>query len=234
MTQEVEVFKATFTHMRVHMPRFGFGNCTRRSSLIDTASHPRSLQIITGEVPFSWLKFDALIITAIFQGTLPYKIDSIISRHNLGFLERGWGAKPEDRPTMSNICEALGTLPAPTHNAVAALFPTVSTTPWNHGSDEHRQDDNHEANSASTERQSDPSSGSSANPDNINSDVVIQEDVSKSVIPDITHEISKMKCVAKGRHCSVYRASWNNFRGYSIKVCTSAMNIVVIKTFRLN
>ena len=63
---------------------------------------------MTGEVPFSWLKLDARIITAICQGTLPFTISSIISRHSLRFLERGWAAKPEDRPTMSDICETWG------------------------------------------------------------------------------------------------------------------------------
>jgi len=64
-------------------------------------------EIMTGEVPFSWLKFDAHIITAISLGTLPYTIRYIISRHSLGFLERGWAAKPEDRPTMKDLKESV-------------------------------------------------------------------------------------------------------------------------------
>lgn len=69
----------------------------------------RSSQIMTGDRPFKWYnKTDPRIVESRSRGQLPYEIDSIISRHNIGFLERSWGVVPGDRPTISNICEILG------------------------------------------------------------------------------------------------------------------------------
>jgi len=65
-------------------------------------------QIMTGDPPFHWHRTDPLIMRAICGGELPYRIDSIVSRHNIGFLEPSWHADPTCRPTMSNICDALG------------------------------------------------------------------------------------------------------------------------------
>jgi hypothetical protein len=63
---------------------------------------------MTGESPFQWYRTDPLIMRAICRGELPYRIDSIVSRHNLEFLEPSWDANPNCRPTMSNICRILG------------------------------------------------------------------------------------------------------------------------------
>ncbi|KAF9509411.1 hypothetical protein BS47DRAFT_154544 [Hydnum rufescens UP504] len=65
-------------------------------------------QTMTGDPPFHWHRTDPLIMHAICGGELPYRIDSIISRHNLGFLEPSWDADPTCRPTMSKICDTLG------------------------------------------------------------------------------------------------------------------------------
>ncbi|KAF9502813.1 hypothetical protein BS47DRAFT_1403078 [Hydnum rufescens UP504] len=65
-------------------------------------------QIMTGDPPFHWHKTDPPIMRAICGGELPYRIDSIVSRHNTGFLEPSWDADPTCRPTMSHICDALG------------------------------------------------------------------------------------------------------------------------------
>jgi len=65
-------------------------------------------QIMTGESPFHWYRTDPLIMHAICRGELPYKIDSIVSRHNLEFLVPSWDANPNCRPAMSNICHILG------------------------------------------------------------------------------------------------------------------------------
>ncbi|KAF9512215.1 hypothetical protein BS47DRAFT_1394499 [Hydnum rufescens UP504] len=64
--------------------------------------------IMTGDPPFHWHKTDPPIMRAICGGELPYRIDSIVSRHNTGFLEPSWDADPTCRPTMSHICDALG------------------------------------------------------------------------------------------------------------------------------
>ncbi|KAF9512220.1 hypothetical protein BS47DRAFT_1486460 [Hydnum rufescens UP504] len=65
-------------------------------------------QIMTGEPPFHWCRTDPLIMRAICGGELPYRIDSIVSHHDLGFLEPSWDADPACRSTMSNICRILG------------------------------------------------------------------------------------------------------------------------------
>jgi len=65
-------------------------------------------EIMTGDVPYNWHRTDAMIMRAISQGELPYKIDSIVSHHNIGFLELSWAAEPAHRPTISSICETLG------------------------------------------------------------------------------------------------------------------------------
>ncbi|KAF9503930.1 hypothetical protein BS47DRAFT_1355718 [Hydnum rufescens UP504] len=65
-------------------------------------------QIMTGEPPFHWHRTDPPIMRAICRGELPYRIDSIVSRHDLGFLGPSWDADPACRPTMSHICRILG------------------------------------------------------------------------------------------------------------------------------
>jgi len=67
-------------------------------------------EIMTGDPPYNWHRIEAQIIRAIAGGELPYKVSSIVSRHSLGFLERSWTADPATRPTMSDICRALGIL----------------------------------------------------------------------------------------------------------------------------
>jgi len=67
-------------------------------------------EIMTGEPPFAWYRTPPPIIQAICQGDLPYKIDRIISDHDLSFLQFGWNPKPADRPTIAEICQALGML----------------------------------------------------------------------------------------------------------------------------
>jgi serine/threonine protein kinase len=66
------------------------------------------LQIMIGEDPFNWHKTNLKVLHAIISGELPYNTGSIISRHNIDFLERCWVAEPARRPTISDICHILG------------------------------------------------------------------------------------------------------------------------------
>jgi hypothetical protein len=82
--------------------------CTLYSIVMCCNSHFRSPQIMTGNPPFHWYRTDPLIMRAICRNELPYRLDSIVSRHNLGFLEPSWDSNPACRPTISNICHTLG------------------------------------------------------------------------------------------------------------------------------
>jgi len=64
--------------------------------------------IMTGDPPFHWCRTDPLIIRAISRSELPYRLDSIVSCHNIGFLGPSWDPNPACRPTMSKICDILG------------------------------------------------------------------------------------------------------------------------------
>jgi hypothetical protein len=63
---------------------------------------------MTGDPPFHWYRTDPLIMRAICRNELPYTLDCIVSRHDLGFLECCWNSNPVRRPTMSTICYTLG------------------------------------------------------------------------------------------------------------------------------
>ncbi|KAF9509418.1 hypothetical protein BS47DRAFT_1396928 [Hydnum rufescens UP504] len=65
-------------------------------------------EIMTGDLPFSWYRKAPPIIRAICQGDPPYKVDSIVSNHDLGFLQSCWNPEPTHRPTITKICQALG------------------------------------------------------------------------------------------------------------------------------
>ncbi|KAF9509408.1 hypothetical protein BS47DRAFT_1412576, partial [Hydnum rufescens UP504] len=65
-------------------------------------------EIMTGDPPFIWYKTSPSIIRAICLGESPYKIGTIVSEHNLGFLGLSWDPEPACRPTIADICQTLG------------------------------------------------------------------------------------------------------------------------------
>ncbi|KAF9515230.1 hypothetical protein BS47DRAFT_1342138 [Hydnum rufescens UP504] len=73
-------------------------------------------QIMTGNFPFMWhdttAAATASIIDAIGRGEFPYRIGTILSRHDLEFLRLSWDPKPTCRDP-SPPCGALGLLPLP-------------------------------------------------------------------------------------------------------------------------
>jgi len=65
-------------------------------------------EIMTGVPPFAWFRTHPPITLAICRGDLPYNIDNIVSNHDLGFLQFSWNPEPAYRPTIAEICEAMG------------------------------------------------------------------------------------------------------------------------------
>ncbi|KAF9503926.1 hypothetical protein BS47DRAFT_1309066, partial [Hydnum rufescens UP504] len=69
-------------------------------------------EIMTGNPPFIWYKTAPLVMCAICLGESPYRIGTIISQHDLGFLEPSWDPEAACRPTIAEICQTLGMVPS--------------------------------------------------------------------------------------------------------------------------